>query len=357
MPAIHQLVAGYNRGDAISNEAVVFRDVFRKWGFASEIYSEGRRIPRDLRTDAYDVSACRTACKEDDIVFLHLSIGSIVNDVFPELPGKKVILYHNITPPEFLAGAQEEIARNLGWGREQAERLAGSSTVTMADSAYNARDLENMGHRDVSVLPLLLNFDQLRLKPDRGVLRAYNDDLVNILFVGRCVPNKRIEDLIHAFYYFQKFVEPRSRLIHVGSFAGLERYHALLLTQINNLELNDVDLIGSTRQEELLAYYQLADLFLCMSEHEGFCIPLIESMALDVPVLAYAAAAIPDTLDGAGVLFNDKQFDLVAEMMGRLTKDGGLREQVLRGQRERIARYTGRNLEAELREHLAPVLG
>jgi glycosyltransferase involved in cell wall biosynthesis len=151
-------------------------------------------------------------------------------------------------------------------------------------------------------------------------------------------------------------VEPKSRLLHVGSFAGFESYHALLLTHLQDLQLRDVAFLGSVGQAELNAIYGSADLFLSMSEHEGFGLPLLESMIYDVPVLAYAGAAVPETLDGAGVLFAEKRFDLISELMGRLARDSLLRQAVIAGQRERIDRYRARDPEAELRRRLGPLL-
>ena len=356
MSAIHQFVAGFSHGDAISNEALVLRDIFRQWGYTSDIFSEERRILPELRKDAFDAASNVDRFSADDIVLLHLSIGSDVNDIFMELPCRKAILYHNITPAHYLRGIQEQIASNLARGREQAERLAGCAQVVMADSAYNAQELHDWGYGKVEVLPLVLNLDKLHDRPNRKILRKYDDGMVNIVFVGRCVPNKRIEDLLYAFYYFSTYVEPNSRLIHVGSYAGTEQYHALLLTLIRDMELTNVEMIGSVRQDELNAYYRSADLFLCMSEHEGFCIPVIESMVFHVPVLAYAKAAVPGTMDGAGVLFKEKQFDLIAEMMGKMVKDPSLRSAVVQAQDERIARYEGRDLEEELRGHLGALL-
>lgn len=357
MKAIHQLVAGFAMGDAISNEAFVLRKIFRSWGYASDIFSESKRILPDLRNEARDLEKSLDAFGTDDIVLLHLSVGSPVNDRFPDLPGRKAILYHNITPPSYFAGLQEQIAHSLSVGLEQARRLAGRAEVVLADSRFNADELVAMGYApDIRVLPLVLDLGRLRATPDRAVLKRYNDGKTNVLFVGRCVPNKRIEDILAAFYYFQRYVEPNSRLIHVGSYAGTEQYHALLLTQLRDLSLKNVDLLGTARQEELNAIYRSARVFLCMSEHEGFCIPLIESMTHDVPVAAYAAAAVPETLDGAGVLFREKRFDLVAEMMGEMAKDTMLRHSLIQGQRERLARYEQRNLEGELRAHLSPLL-
>lgn len=356
MRSIHQLVAGYANGDAISNEVRVLRDVFRSWGFDSHIYSERKRILPELRGDARDLASHREDFRPDDVLLLHLSMGSDVNDLFPTLPGRKAILYHNITPPEYFRGVQEQTAHLLARGRQQAKALAGSAEVVMADSQFNAEEIAAMGHANPQVLPLVLDFSALRGKPDRGIQRRYRDGMANLLFVGRCAPNKRIEDLLNAFYYFQNYVQPASRLIHVGSTAGMEQYHALLLTRVRELQLKNVEIAGAATQSELLAYYSVARAFLCLSDHEGFCIPLLEAMTHEVPVVAYAAGAVPETLDGAGVLLRDKRFDLIAETLGRVTEDDALRKAILRGQRERLARYERQDLAGDLKRHLAPLL-
>ncbi len=357
MRTIHQFVAGFSHGDAISNEALVLRRIFRSWGFASDIFCEPRRILPELRAEASDAYAYASLAKPDDIVLLHLSIGSDVNDIFASLRTNKAILYHNITPPEYFRGIQEQIAALLARGREQARELHNQTRVVMADSAFNARELESWGYPPARVLPLVLDLSRLRSRPDRKTLREYGDGLTNVLFVGRCAPNKRIEDCLSAFYYFQKYVEPNSRFIHVGSFSGTEQYHALLLTRVRDLQLRNVAMPGALRQDELNAIYRSAHIFLSMSEHEGFCIPLVESMVHGVPIMAYAAAAVPETLDGAGILFKEKKFDQIAEMMGRIVRDASLREAVLAGQSARLARYERRDLAAELRDILQPLLG
>lgn len=356
MPAIHQFIAGFSRGDAISNEAVFMRDIFRQWGYASEIFSESKRILPELRREAVDVATASSRIQPADVVLLHLSIGSAVNEVFNQLRCRKVILYHNITPPEFFRGVQEEVANLLALGREQARRLAGGADLYLADSQYNALELEAMGASRVTVLPLVLDLEKLRQKVDRQQLKKWQDGKINVLFVGRVAPNKRIEDLLRAFYYFQRYVEPNSRLICAGSYNGMESYHAYQLTLQRDLELRDVEFTGSIPQSWLNAAYRSAQVFGCMSEHEGFGIPLIESMTMGVPVVAYSATAVPDTMDGAGICFRAKRFDAVAEMWGRVAQPGPFREAVLQGQQARIDRYTQRNLKHELQQHLEPLL-
>jgi len=354
--AIHQLLAGFSNGDAISNEARLLRTIFRSWGCASEIFCEHTRTLPELRHDTPDLSEAVARIAADDVVVLHLSIGSAANEMFRTLPGRKVILYHNVTPEHYFRAVNEATANALASGREQAATLAGSAVVNLADSGYNAEEMRAWGYENPLVFPLVLDLDSFDGPVHKGLLARYQDGLTNVLFVGRCAPNKRLEDVLHAFYYFQRHIQPNSRLIHVGSFAGTEPYLAMLGTIKKNLGLENVDFLGSIPDDQLRACYRAAHVFLCMSEHEGFCIPLLEAMTRQVPVLAHASSAIPETMGGAGVCFDTKNFDEVAEMMGLLSTPGAIRDAIIHQQNARISRYRSRHVETELRTLLAPVL-
>jgi glycosyltransferase involved in cell wall biosynthesis len=356
MTAIHQLCAGFSRGDAISHEALTLRSLFRSWGCESEIYSELRWTLPALRHEVRDAAELPPSVRPADVLLLHLSIGSPVNDLFRGLACRKAILYHNITPARYFDWVRPETARQLRKGLEQLRALAGAAEVNLADSAFNARELEEAGYGRVRVFPLLLDRARMAGPADPAEVRGFRDGKTNVLFVGRCAPNKRIEDVLAVFAHFQRAEEPDSRLILVGSWAGTEKYYCLLQPLVRNLGLRDVVFRGSVPQPVLQAAYEAADLFLCMSEHEGFCIPLLEAMDRGVPVVALAAAAVPETMDGAGVLAGQKDFPEMAALLGRLHRDRPLRARVVAGQRERVARYFARDLAGELRESLAPLL-
>lgn len=355
MGRIHQLVAGYSNGDAISNEARTLRRMFGDWGAGGEIYCETSRILPELRKDARDVFRMPEEVDAEDVALLHLSIGSDVNDVFERLKCRKVIRYHNVTPDRFFRALNEPIAHMLARGREQMRRLAGVADVNTADSRYNAGELEEAGYTDVHVHPLVLELRRLESPPSPEVLRQYDDGRLNVLFVGRCAPNKRLEDLLHAMYYVQRYVDKEARLIHVGSFAGTEQYLALLQTLKRDLGVC-ADFVGSVPEPDLCAYYQVADVFLCMSEHEGFGIPLLEAMQAGLPVMAYDSAAVGETMDGAGFLFREKLFDELAEWIVRLGRPGPLRDGILAGQEARLRRYREGKADHKLRELLSPLL-
>ncbi|MFC1498776.1 glycosyltransferase family 4 protein [Verrucomicrobiota bacterium] len=354
MQSIHQFVAGFSKGDAITNEALVIREIFRSWGYRSDIFSETKRILPELRKHARDISEYVPE-SESDIVLLHLSIGSPINDIFAKLSCQKALLYHNITPAHYFDAFEKRTACLLAKGRTQANKLANAASVNMACSKYNATELTEMGFKDAKVLPLLLDTANFSVPPDRKTIKRFDNTKTNILFVGRCAPNKKLEDILRAFKYFQT-IEPESRFIHAGSFVGTERYYYMLLALAKEFGINNVHFMDSVSLPQLNAVYKCADIFLCMSEHEGFCIPVIESMYHNVPVMAYAAAAVPETMDGAGILFHEKKFDMIAEMMGRLIKDTAFKNAVLKKQQERINRFKQLDLETKLRQYLSPLL-
>lgn len=356
MAAVHQFLAGFSNGDAISNEAVAMRSLFKSWGYESEIFSESKRILPELRKQARDVHLYAKESKTDDIVLLHLSMGSPVNEVFRSLSCKKAILYHNITPPDYFDLVNKQTASNLARGRKQLQSLVSTATVNMADSEFNASELRQLGFKDVKVLPLMLDLSRLRSAPDRKIGKRFDDGKINILFVGRCAPNKKIEDLLRSFAFFNHFVDGNCRLIHVGSFAGTERYYYLLMAQARELGIENIHFAGAVPQSQLNAFYNCSSVFLCMSEHEGFCIPLLESMVHNLPILAYAAGAIPETMAGSGVLVHEKRYDLIAEMIYKLVYDQDLRNAIIAGQQKRLLEYEAQNLEKDLQLHMGPVL-
>ena len=355
---IHQFVAGFALGDAISNQAIAMQDVFRSWGCESTVFTEPGRISRELRSRSGNLTQYSAAADPGDIVILHLSIGSRVNGIFAKLPSRKVIQYHNVTPAHYFELVNNRTAAVLASGRRQVAELAGVAQINMAVSEFNAGELREFGYSDVSVFPLILDCERLMGTSDPAVLKTFDDGKKNILFVGRCAPNKKIQDLLDFFHHFHRYTEPNSRLIHVGSAAGALPYYATLLARARQLGIKpDVHFTGMVGQSQLNAFYECADIFVCMSEHEGFCIPVFEAMAHDVPVMAYAAAAVPETMDGSGILFREKDYGAIAELAGTVVRDEGFRSALIRGQRERLGRHTKRDLSAELKKHLAPLLG
>lgn len=342
-------------GDAVGNDTRALKEALLEAGYDTEIYAAviDERLPQGT-AKPYDMLE---KLEEDDIVIYHLSTGHKLNYELEKLGGKKVILYHNITPERYFEKYNKDAYSSCGQGIKAAKRLAKVADYAIADSEYNRQDLLSYGFQcDIDVLPILIPFEDYAKRPSARVMKLYDDDYVNILFTGRVVPNKKQEDVIEAFYYYKRFIQPKSRLILVGSFAGIDKYHDQLEAYVNKLGLEDVIFTGQIKFDEILAYYQLADLFLCMSEHEGFCVPIVEAMYFNVPVIARDTSAIAWTLGGSGMLLPDNDPIVAAEMMNRILTDETLRKKILKNQRIRLNDFDNQRVKQQFLESIQKII-
>jgi glycosyltransferase involved in cell wall biosynthesis len=194
-----------------------------------------------------------------------------------------------------------------------------------------------------AVLPVVPDFSHLDVPPDQRVFDAYDDEWTNVLFVGRLIPNKRPDNLIRFVHAYKTFYHRKTRLILAGSYGGFDTYLAQIHKLIADLRVDDVHVLGQVRNEELTALYDIADLFLCASEHEGFCVPLIEAFYKRVPVLAYAATAVPATMDGGGVLYHSTDPRHVASLMNAILSNHERQEAILASQDAALARLVAQD--------------
>jgi glycosyltransferase involved in cell wall biosynthesis len=297
----------------------------------------------------------RASSPETACVF-HFSIGSAASRLVFHSPDRLAVVYHNITPGEWFLGFHPHLAGLCYHGRRELAAFAPRAALGLGDSEFNRRELEEAGFRRTGVLPIVLDLARYARAPSPVVRRLYADARTNILFVGRIIPNKKIDDLIRVFAVYQRYLEPRSRLLLVGDHRGHERYYDRLQELVRELRLDEVVFTGHVDDDDLLAYYSVAQAFLCLSEHEGFCVPLVEAMATGVPVIAYAAGAVPETLRGGGVLLREKPLAETAELVHRVIHDRALHASVLETQARALAQYRALDFGALLRERLAPVL-
>jgi len=348
-PAVHQLVAGFRSGDAISDEARLLQACLREHGHDSPIYCPLETLAPRLRDVAHPLEDVRDRVQPDDVALLHVSIGSRSNAVFRTLNCRRAILYHNVTPARFFDRLNPSLGHLLAEGRRQAAALAGVAGINLADSAYNAAELVEMGFDSVGVFPLVLDarFGSGPVDPHMRA-RLTHDGRTNLLFVGRVAPNKRHDRLLQLFHHYQNTIDPRARLVIAGASSGQEAYKALLMGSVHTMELKQVVFTEFLTAAELNACYATASAFVCLSEHEGFCAPLLEAMAWDVPVFALAEAAVPETLDGAGVLFDGFDPAVMAETVGRVLADHELRRRIIERQRHRLDAYRQRHVWGEL---------
>lgn len=353
-PGVHQVVASFASGDAIGNEVLGINRVLRAAGYESRIFVE--TAASDVAHLATDFRDAIDGLDEDDLLILHFSIGSRSSRTAFALPNRMVLVYHNITPPEYFVGVHPWLARQCYHGRRELWACRNRVELALGDSEYNRIELEGLGFPATGVLPIVPDFSHLAAAPDRFVLDAFDDDLTNVLFVGRVVPNKRPDQIIRFFHAYQTLFNPDSRLILAGSYVQFERYLAQLHHLVATLGTRNVVFYGQAGNAEVTALYDVADLFLCASEHEGFCVPLVEAFYKRVPVMAYAAAAVPSTMDGAGILFDTVDPFEVACLMEAVLSDEALEDRLLAGQDAALERHLTHDFKTMLLGYIERVL-
>lgn len=352
--AVHQLLAALAPGDAISNQALLIQSHLRAAGFGSELFAE--KLHPKIATRARPLWQYAAHASSGDVWLLHFSIGSAASRLFATLAGRRVLLYHNVTPAEWFLRYSRALALQCDEGRRELGTLARAADLGLGVSEFNRRELEAAGFRHTAVFPLIPDVG-LPERPHSPVFRSMlRDGRDNILFVGRISPNKRIEDLIRVFAVYQRFVRPASRLLLAGDYGGHERYYDALLRMVHELRLDEVLFTGHLEGDDLRACYAAADVFLCLSEHEGVGVPLLEAMSFGLPVLAFEATAVRETLRGGGMLLREKRPEVVAELIDLLLRDTRLRNAVLATQRRVVLGLAGIDYSKLILERLAPVL-
>ena len=346
---INQWIPAAHRGDAIGDSARRVRQLLRSMGHGSEIYA--LTIDDDMRGEALPFED--DGARAGDITVFHFAIPSPMTAAFGSLSRGRVLQYHNVTPARFFAPYDPGVFRLAALGRREVATLAASTDLALGDSEFNRRELEAMGFARTAVMPIAVDTARVTSPPAHPALeRILCDGLTNFLFVGRIVPNKRIEDIILLAEHFKRYTDARYRFVFVGRTDGIPRYYAAVRALIERFEMLPERFLfpGVVSDWELATYYRSASVYISMSEHEGFCVPLLEAMAADVPVLAYASTAVPETLGGAGVLFESKNMEFVAELLGQLAFDPRLRERVVQRQRERLGDFSDERLTATLKD-------
>ena len=348
MIRIHQVLATLGYGDAIGHEVLGIQRVLRAAGYESEIFVETadyrlEPLTRDYR-ELVDFS------HPDNLLLHHFSLGSKASRTAFALPDRMALIYHNITPPGvFRRRPPDARAPVFSRPARAAAPTPDRCDLALGDSEFNRQDLEALGFPRTAVLPGRPGLLAPRsAEPNWLVAGQFDDEWTNILFVGRVIANKKIEDLIRFFHAYHTIFNPRSRLLIVGAHSGFERYLASLHQLVGRLGASHVHFVGHVSDEELVAFYEVADLFLCASEHEGFCVPLVEAFYKQVPVLAYAATAVPATMDGAGVLFEDKDPLHVAALMDAIVSNVALQDAIVDGQLAAVDRLRSKDFAGTL---------
>lgn len=336
---IIQVINALDFGDGVSNDVINKRDLLLEMGYDTEIYSRfAHEKVKHLTKDIEEISVSK-----NDIILHHFSGESLVLKEVLSCKCCKLLVYHNITPGKFFGfnGPMDK-------GEEQLKKYYKEYDGFIGDSKYNLQDLINWGIRGkMKVLPILLNFDEI----EKYRIEKSSKREINFLFVGRVAPNKKHEDIIDIFNYFFEYISQNIKLNFVGNYVAYMEYYEKLLEKIKSLPCKEkIFFEGKVEDNKLYEYYASADIFVCMSEHEGFCIPLLESMCFDIPTLAYDSSAVSETMGKGGILFYDKNPAMIAKVINAVLQNEEIYKKIICKQRERLFFFSKDNIKKNLQK-------
>ncbi|HEY2331880.1 MAG TPA: glycosyltransferase family 4 protein [Acidimicrobiales bacterium] len=323
MTAVHQVVASFAPRDATGNHTLQVQSVLHELGYESEIFvavarPEVRRLTRAFQDHP-----------GGGWLLYQLSTGSSVADWLSARPEPKIVNYHNITPASFFAPWEPHVGVELDAGRRQLRELAPLSSLAIADSGYNQEELTEVGYDPTTVVPILLDTATFEHGVDEAHLerlRAQSAGGAAWLFVGRLAPNKCQHDLMKAFAVYRQVFDPDARLRLVGG-SSSGAYHDALLELASAIGIErSVDFVGDVPDAVHGAHFRAADVYVSLSEHEGFGVPLLEAMHHRLPIVAYGAAAVPETIGAGGLCLEAKDPATVATAVHRVLVDHALRD-------------------------------
>ncbi|MBM9577489.1 glycosyltransferase family 4 protein [Leptospira sp. 201903070] len=338
MRSVQQFSAGFNPGDAISNEMLEIRNYLRELEYKGDIYSENigaSKLPFVKKYKTYKKSS-------KDILFYHHSIHSGVFDFLRSFRSPRILIYHNVTPHHFFESYDLKMSYLLKKGREELKEMKDRFDLVFAVSKFNQAELQELGFQNVGILPITYQLSQSIPKAEKPVT-----PIKKILFVGRITPNKRQDDLIRLAHAYKTLYSDQFQFYLAGfSSRELFLYREELERMLDFYDLRkNVLITGFLSDNELNHLYQEADVFVSMSEHEGFCVPLIEAMVHKIPILAYAGGAVPETLNGAGILFKKKKFSDLAVLLNKILTNSDFKNRILNGQDLRLEAF--KNVESK----------
>ncbi len=339
---VDQVIPSLASRDAIGVHTINLRDGLRRVGIDSDIFY-GSFTP-DVQHEGRSVTELGRAGRDRWLLY-QSSIGSPVYDILAARPERKLVNYHNITPAHLLREWEPNVGYEVALGRTQLARLAPQSRLAVADSAFNESELRDLGYGDTAVVPLLIDMHQKSDEADHALMadlarRKAATGGADLLFVGKISPHKAPHDLVKMLAVLRRLYDPAARLHLVGSPLG-ETYEPALRAFIDELGLTDaVNFAGSVSGAELEAYLQSADVFVCASDHEGFCVPLAEAMGHGVPIVAYGVTAVPETVGHAGLVLPDKSPVHFASAVARVLADPALRQHLSSSGLARAAEFS-----------------
>ncbi|MBW8827778.1 MAG: glycosyltransferase family 4 protein [Acidobacteria bacterium] len=336
--ALHQFLPTLERS-AVGDHVLEIQSVLRDLGLQSEVFAENVRPNMARKGRPYHDYGRSVKAKPDDVLLYHVAQGASLADWVRNRPETLVVDHHNITPAKFFSAWEPHRVPGILWGRRQLAGLAERAVLGMADSAFNASELVEVGFTDTAVVPILLDLDTFDREVDAAAEARLTTDATVWLFVGRVVPNKAQADLVKAFALYRAAYDPAAQLRIVGSSDSVS-YTAAVREFIAKLGLDDaVEITGGVSDGELAAHYRTADVYVCVSDHEGFNVPVLEAWHHGVPVVGYSCTAVTETLGDGGLLLPRKDAATVAAAVWKAMSDRGLHDSLVAAGHRRLATY------------------
>lgn len=343
---VYQLIHTLSYGDAISGEALALQRCVTELGYEGKIFSINTHQRYLGLTESFE-----TFPKDfNGTVILHYSLGSPLNALFRSLgKAKRGIIFHNLTPQRYFEGINPRVAKDIASGWTELPDLCKLCNWVISDSSYNASQLKEWGV-DSRVVPLPFDPHRWNDAPNPGLSNLLQSDPgIHVLHVGRLAPNKCIEDILKTFYFLHHHINRKSRLWLVGIDIDTELYSFGLKRLARELHLYDfVNFTGPLSDSEIQALYRNSSVYLGMSEHEGFCVPLIEAMHYELPVLAYDCSAVGETVGSGGILFTEKRYPELAQLVAKVSEAGPLRQQLTNAGKARVAELSLENFKKSM---------
>lgn len=334
---IDQFLSGFHYGDAIGNSVLRFHKFLIEKGIKSRIIA----ATIDEVVSEYCTPFSEFQEERDSIKIYHYAISSPLNEYFLQNRGKNILIYHNITPSEYFKGFSDELVDLTEKGRKELRLFSNNFDLVIADSEFNANELREIGFSNIRTFPIMISRKEYKSNYSKSYMEVFNDGKKNVLFVGRVTPNKKIEDLIKFVSVYKNIVSEDIRMIIAGNLKSVPFYFSSLLNLKKKLglDISNFFFTGHIPFPELMSVYRSADLFLSMSEHEGFCLPLVESSFFKLPVIANDAGAVKETLDGSGIVFQKKEMEKVVFLAERVLYDEKVKKDLADSAESMASRY------------------
>ncbi len=345
---IHQLVHTLSYGDAISGEVLGLQRCLRKLGYQSEIFAI--HVHPKLKGQALSYESFPKDFRGQ--VILHYSLGSPLNRLYLGLgKARRSLIYHNITPAHWFKGVNPRIVRDIHEGIQELPDLLRVTDRILADSPFNASEIEKLGFQ-AEVLELPIDPSRWEQEQNPGIATLVRSTPgIHMLHVGRLAPNKCVEDIIKTFYFLHHFINKQSLLWLVGIDIDTELYSFSLKRLVNELGLSEaVNFAGCLADSEVQALYRNASVYMCMSEHEGFCLPVVEAMHFGLPVICYDSSALADTVAQGGVLVKHKRHAELAELVNEICTNLDLRQALVSAGKKRVSELSFGRFEDQVQE-------